>query len=242
MEGKTSSWLTALPIAHHHFDLSATEFRDALTLRYNRPLLNMPSNCDGCGAATSLEHALDCKQGGLVTQRHNEVRDVIGDLASVVVKEVVKEPVVQEANDAEGVPSLIADLSIRGVWQPQTVALFDVRVTDTDAPSHSQRVVSAILSSAEEAKKKKYSEAAALRRASFTSFVVSVDGVLGGEASFFIKHFAQKLAHKWDKSNSEVLGWMRARLSFAILRATNLLCILYYMYCEYLSVEITLMV
>ena len=82
----------------------------------------------------------------------------------------------QEANDAEGVPSLIADLSIRGVWQPQTVALFDVRVTDTDAPSYSQRVVSAILSSAEEAKKMKYSKAAALRRASFTPFVVSVDG------------------------------------------------------------------
>ena len=65
------------------------------------------------------------------------------------------------------------------------MALFDVRVTDTDAPSHSQRDVSAILSSAEEAKKKKYSEAAALRRASFTPFVVSVDGVLGREANFF---------------------------------------------------------
>ena len=103
----------------------------------------MPANCDGCGAATSLEHALDCKKGGLVTQRRNEVRDVIGDLASVVYKEVVKVPVVQEANDAEGVPSQIADLSIRGVWQPQTVALFDV---DTDAPSHSKRVVTAALS------------------------------------------------------------------------------------------------
>ena len=53
VEGKTSSWLTALPIAHHHFDLSATEFRDALALQYNRPLLKMPANCDGCGAASS---------------------------------------------------------------------------------------------------------------------------------------------------------------------------------------------
>ena len=51
------------------------------------------------------------------------------DLASLVYKEVVKEPIVQEANEAEVVPSLIADLSIRGVWQPQTVVLFDVRVT-----------------------------------------------------------------------------------------------------------------
>ena len=89
VEGKSSSWLTALPLAHHHFDLSATEFRDALALRYNRPLLKLPANCDGCGAATSLEHALDCKKGGLVTQHHNEVRDVIG-LSSLVYKEVIK--------------------------------------------------------------------------------------------------------------------------------------------------------
>ena len=39
-----------------------------------------------------------------------------GDLASAVFKEVVKEPVMQEANDAEGVPSLVANLSTRGVW------------------------------------------------------------------------------------------------------------------------------
>ena len=70
--------------------------------------------------------------------------------------------------------------------------------------------------------KKKYSEAAALRRASFTPLVESVDGVLGQKANFFIKHLAQELAHKWEKSNSEVLGWIRARLSFAIVRVTNL--------------------
>ena len=102
-----------------------------LSAAIQRPLLNMPDNCDRCGAATSLEHALDCKKG-------DEVRDVIGNLASAVYKEVVKEPVVQEANDAEGVPALIADLSITGEWQPQTVVLLDVRVTDTDAPSHSK--------------------------------------------------------------------------------------------------------
>ena len=62
-----------------------------------------------------LKHALERKKGGLVTQRHNEDRDVIDDLASMIYKEVLKEPVVQEANDAKGVPSLIADLSIRVV-------------------------------------------------------------------------------------------------------------------------------
>ena len=32
-----------------------------------------------------------------------------------------------------GRPALIADLSIQGVGQPQTAALLDVRVIDTDA-------------------------------------------------------------------------------------------------------------
>ena len=69
---KTSSWLTVLPTTYHHFDLSVTEFRDALTVRYHQPLLKMPVTCDGCGATFSYEHALDCKKKGLVTRRHNE--------------------------------------------------------------------------------------------------------------------------------------------------------------------------
>ena len=110
---KSSSWLTVLPISLHHFVLSATEFSDSLTLRYHRPLLMAPANCDGCGNVFSLTHALDYRKGGLVIQCHNEIRDAIGDLASLVYMEVIWAPV--------------ADLSIRGVWHPQTVALFDIQ-------------------------------------------------------------------------------------------------------------------
>ena len=155
-------------------------------------------------------------------QRHNETRDAIGDIASIVYKEVIREPVVQEANDARGVPSLIADLSIRGVWQPQTVALFNIRFVDTDAPSYSHRDVAAILSTAEEEKKRKYCDAAEVRHASFTPLVVSVDGVLGREAECFVKLLAENITIKWKRSYPKVAGWIRSRLSFAILRATNL--------------------
>ena len=79
-------------------------------------------------------------------QRHNEVRDAIGDLASLVYKEVICEPIVQEANDASGIPS-----GSRSQYQrPQTVALFDIRVIDTEAHSYSNRDVASVLSSAEE--------------------------------------------------------------------------------------------
>ena len=79
-----SGWLTVLPMSQNHFDLTAQEFCDALALRYQKPLLNVPSNCDGCGSPFSLDHALICRKGGLIIQRHNEVRDAVGDLAALV--------------------------------------------------------------------------------------------------------------------------------------------------------------
>ena len=90
--------------------------------------------CDGCGAPFSIDHALDCRFGGLVTRRHNEVRDAFGDLTSLVWSPVVKEPVVRDGS--AGADALIADLCVRGVWGPQTEALFDIRVVDTDARSY----------------------------------------------------------------------------------------------------------
>ena len=83
--------------------------------------------CDGCGAPFSIEHALDCCFGGLVTRRYNEVWDVFGDLVFGV-----KEPVVRDGS--AGANTLIADhdLCVQGVWEPQTEALFGIRVVDTD--------------------------------------------------------------------------------------------------------------
>ena len=221
VDGKNSNWLSVMPIARHQFDLSAAEFRDALAIRYSRPLLRMPANCDGCGAPFDLTHALDCKKGGLVTQRHNEVRDALGDIAGMAYREVIREPIVRDANDSAGIPALVADLGVRGVWQPQAEALFDVRVVDTDAQSYSQRAVTAVLSSAEREKKRKYAHAAEARHASFTPFVLSIDGLLAREAQFVVRRFADKLSTKWGKPYGKVMDWVRTRLSFATLRATS---------------------
>ena len=65
---KISSWLNIIPVAKHHFDLSAQEFRDALALRYKKPLLCVSSTNDGCRASFDLSHALICRRRGLVTQ------------------------------------------------------------------------------------------------------------------------------------------------------------------------------
>ena len=59
------------------------------------------------------------------------------------------EPVVRDADEARGISALVADLGMRGAWQPQTEALFEVRVIDTDAQSYGQRAVSSVLATAE---------------------------------------------------------------------------------------------
>ena len=221
-EFNLSGWLAVLPLARDQFDLSPQEFRDALALRYRKPMLNLPGNCDGCGATFTIDHALDCRFGGLVTRRHNEVRDAFGDLSSLVWGPVHREPIVREASDDSS--ALKADLAVRGVWQPQCDALFDIRVVDTDAPSYRSRTPPDVLRSAESDKKKKYLQACQDRRAAFTPLCVSVDGLLGKEADFFIHRICDFLCDKWEKPFSIVMNWIRARLSFAILRAT-LLCV-----------------
>ena len=89
-----SVWLSALPLVKNHFDLAAQEFSDPLTLRYKKCFSQMPKSCDGYGAEFSIEHALDCRFGGLISHCHNEIHDTIGDLASLVWGNVVYEPVV----------------------------------------------------------------------------------------------------------------------------------------------------
>ena len=112
---------------------------------------------------------------------------------------------------------------MRGVWQPQTEALFDVRVIDTDAQSYAHKTMSlsAVLSTAEKEKKRKYTHAAQAHHASFSPLVVSVDGVMAWEARFTVQRFVDRFSTIWSKPYSEVMGWLQTRLSFAILRATN---------------------
>ena len=75
---------------------------------------------------------------------------------------------------------------------------------------------------AEEEKKRKYLQACLEQRRHFAPFVVSADGMLGREAEALLKRLSGKLATKWEQPYSQVCGFVRARLSIAIVRATHL--------------------
>ena len=78
---KTRAWLTVLTSTMNDTELGAQKWRDALFLRYGLEPPDLPLQCDGCDAKFTIRHALDCKKGGLVTARHNELRDGVADLA-----------------------------------------------------------------------------------------------------------------------------------------------------------------
>ena len=70
----------------------------------------------------------------------------------MIYKEVVREPVIREADVALQAPALVADLGVRGVWQPRSAVLPDNRVIDTDAQSYAHRDVGEVLAAAEREK------------------------------------------------------------------------------------------
>ena len=80
------------------------------------------------------------------------MRDCLGDISSEVwpsvLLEPLLEPIVREADPSSNDVGLRLDLGVRGVWSPQTEALFDIRIIDTDAPSYKHRTPEAVLESA----------------------------------------------------------------------------------------------
>ena len=65
-EKGSSVWLTVLPLREMGFNLNKREFRDAIKLRYDWPVDDIPSTCV-CGDIFTVDHAMICKRGGFIT-------------------------------------------------------------------------------------------------------------------------------------------------------------------------------
>ena len=50
---------------------------------YMKPLSSLSPICDGCGAQFTTTHTTDCKKGGLVSLRYNEVHNLLCGLSFV---------------------------------------------------------------------------------------------------------------------------------------------------------------
>lgn len=80
--------LTTLPLKEWGYDLNKQQFWEALCVRN---LERLPTNCV-CGEKSDVSHALSCKKGGLITLRHNELRDITANLLKEVCHDVRTKP------------------------------------------------------------------------------------------------------------------------------------------------------
>ncbi len=230
---ETGTWLTVTPNRLNGTELSTDEFRDSLRLRGGLIPLNLPASCDGCGQGFTLGHAMSCRKGGLVLLRHNDMSGEWNHLCSIALTPaaVSDEPLIHSgrdgtaganANGTEAPPELRGDVAVHGFWKRGQTAIFDIRVTDTDAPSYRSMDPHKILAKQEREKKAKYNAPCLARRRTFTPLVFSVDGLRGAEATAATKKLASLLAAKWKRTYSEVCGFVRSRLAITLVRTTSL--------------------
>ena len=125
-----SSWLTVLPLKEHGYHLSKGDFRDALYLRYDWALSDVPARC-ACGEAFSTTHALCCATGGFPNIRPNKMRDIMADLLTEVCSDVAIEPLPAPVTDeafmatsTNTAPDACADICAHGFGTSPQNAFF----------------------------------------------------------------------------------------------------------------------
>jgi hypothetical protein len=177
----------------------------------------------------------------VVTLRHNEINEELCDLVTKALapSAVCVEPMIQNRRSADETKAKATkkpevqrltrsgdkdhgDLLIRGFWARGTDAIVNVRVTDTDAKSYCSHDPHKVLAQQEREKKNKYLDACLEQRRHFTPFVVPTNGLVGREAAELLKRLSLRLSEKWERPYSVVRGFVNARMSITIVRASHL--------------------
>jgi hypothetical protein len=228
-EYKNGQWLNMMCSSANGSVLSRREWRDGWAVRYSKEPKDLPCQCEApaCRKPFSLEHALNCKHGGLVIRRHNEIRDELGQLCKLGYAHVGKEPVIKmgdssKAHDDEDREGRRGDLVVRGALASQTDCVIDIKVINQNASSRNNASIASILSGGEREKIKKHLQACQDRRADFLPFVLTTDGCIGEQGQKFLRRLGKRLAEKWGRAYSEVAGLLFCRMSIAVVRAVSM--------------------
>ena len=165
--------------------------------------------------------------------RHNEVRDLTATLLNEVCKDVATEPPLQKVSgerlplSANREDEARLDIKAEGFWScgNRQAAFFDVRVFHPNAASYRGSSLPSLYKRHEQMKKREYSaRVREVEQGCFTPLDFTTSGGMGREATTFYKRLADLLAEKRQLPYGVVMGWLRCRLSFALLRSA-LLCI-----------------
>ena len=129
----------------------------------------------------------------------------------------------QQQNNSQPVDETRGDAGVHGFWKHGRQAVFDIRVTDTEARSYRHKDPVKVLADHEQEKKRKYLRPCLELRKDFTPMVYSVDGMAGREAKAAERRMAAYLAEKWHRPYSQMVHFVRLRMRMSIARSNSLL-------------------
>ena len=227
-EKGASNWLSCLPLRSHGFALHKSAFRDGLLLRYHWTPLACPTSC-ACGHHFTIDHCTSCPKGGFPSLRHNEVRDLTAQMMSEVCNNVSVEPHLQPLSGelfalGQLTQILMLDLILLRFWGGRFEnSFFDVRVFNPGAPSN--HPIKSAYCRHERKKRRQYEQRVReVEHGHFTLLVFTTTGGMGDAAGQVYNRLANLLTEKLDFSYGEVMGWIRCKLSFALVRSA-IMCI-----------------
>ena len=223
-EKGAGAWLTALPLQSFGYVLNKQEFRDAVCLRYDWKIPNTPFHCR-CGEKNSVDHTLNCRLGGYVTMRHNNIRNFEAHLLTDVCKDIKIEPELLPIGNSRTLSTNTADkarldVSAVGVWSPMERTFLDVRVFHPNSPSYLNSSPEQLYLQHEREKKRVYNDRVLqVEKGSFSPLIFSTTGGMGPEATRYHKRVAELISSKRGEMYSDVVNHIRTRIRFSLLKS-----------------------
>ena len=180
-----------------------------------------------CGDKFTEGHALSCKKGGFVAQRHDIVRDLLTPFINKVCHNVEIEPRLQPLdNERLHLRSAVTSSEVRlnikagGFWSRGVKAFFDV--THVNSKCYQNKTTSEVFKEQEDEKKRKYQQRVLdVEMGSFTPLVFGTNGGMGNECQRFLKHLADKIAQKDSEPYNSVIAWLRTQITFELIRSVH---------------------
>ena len=207
------------------YSLNKVEFRDSIFLRYGWEIPNTPRFCS-CGKRNSLNHILNCKNGGYANYRHDNVRNAIAEYLRQICKDVTIEPHLipieaeqfqQKGNNAD---KARLDIAARGLWSTFERTLTDVRIFNPNSESYLAQTLAQLYIQQENQKKRQYlNRVLQVEKGSFSPLVFTTTGGMAPKANRFLKRVAEKISAKTREKYSQVMSNIRTRISFEIMRS-----------------------
>ena len=114
-----------------------------------------------------------------------------------------------------------SDLLACYLFQNGTDSVHGMCIVNIDAKYHSAKTPEKCLQEVDRAKEKMYLEDFLQQHRHFSPFVSFVDGMLGVEATATLKSIYSCLATKWRQSYSRTCGFVKSRVTIALVWATH---------------------